>query len=254
MAYNDSAIQVYSVQKGYNISITHFPTNTTISFPAFLTNFKDSVQAEFDTSLTPGHINPVSNYKRTTRNVSFSIEVVSDSEVEASNNFYKIKKVGLFHFPYRKDVQPSNPFAAAAGITAIDYSRPNYLRIKFANLIRAGKSKGLIGIPSSFVISPKIEHGFFESGGSIYPKTYELSMSLDVIHEEDFLASIGGGSGGGSSTSTGGGGSASTGGGTTQPPTPPPPRRVSRGAAMLGGVGPNTTNPFGSSSNSGSPP
>lgn len=178
MAYDNRIINNYS-NRGYNVSVTHVPTGVTISFPAFLTEYSDSSEAQYERTTIPGAVNPVASHVTTKRSVEAGIEIVSDSLEEAKRNFDKLKKMSLFYYRARNKITQE--------IYVNDYSIPNFVRIKFANLIgrfddRSGP--GLLGYPSGFSITPKVEHGFFEDVGAIYPKTYQLRISIEVTQEE----------------------------------------------------------------------
>lgn len=246
MTYYDPTT-VYSNKKKYVIWIEHQPTKKHVQFPAFLTDFKDSVQSQNNNENDPGKITPISTHVRTTRTISFTIEVVSDSLDQATRNYYRMRKLALFHFPTRKVIAPGgSALALATAESVVDKSKPLVFRIRFANLITDSKGLGLLGQPGSFVISPKIEHGFFEGEDTIYAKTYELSMTLDIINEELVLAS----SANSTATTTGGSGN-STGASTpANNPTPTPARSgtgngttaTPNGGASTAGAAP-TTNP-----------
>ena len=89
------------------------------------------------------------------------------------------------------------------------------IKIKFANLIGSGiksDGPGLHGYVNGVSISPVIEHGFFEARGAIYPKTYNLTLSLEVVHTEPPNPQVPGSNPGAAASTA-----------SPPPPTPPTP-------------------------------
>jgi hypothetical protein len=59
------------------------------------------------------------------------------------------------------------------------------MRIKFANLIQSGRpgNGGLLGKMNGFTFTPRLEDGFFDRKGLLYPKSIDISFTFDVLHE-----------------------------------------------------------------------
>lgn len=200
--YNDSAIKTYSNKKYYNISITHMSSKNTITFPAFLTEYNDSFKNDYNIMSEPGFVAPVYTHKHTTRTINFSIDLVSDKIGQAKSNFNKLKQLGLFMYPKRMEGVPTSYVAQSFGVSITDGTTLSLIKIKFANLIGTGikgDGPGLMGYVNGISINPVIEHGFFEARGAIYPKTYNLTINLEVVHAEPPNLQAGGS--GGSTTS-----------------------------------------------------
>ena len=47
----------------------------------------------------------------------------------------------------------------------------------------SAKDSGLVGTVGGFSYTPELDHGVFESGSAIYPKTINLSCSFTVLHK-----------------------------------------------------------------------
>ena len=66
------------------------------------------------------------------------------------------------------------------------------MRVKFANLIASAngtgedaKDGGLLGWIDGINLQPQIDQGFIIQGKTHYPKTYKLSIKLNVLHEHE---------------------------------------------------------------------
>ena len=71
---------------------------------------------------------------------------------------------------------------AAPGTMVLN--QPPLLKVKFSNLIKEGTATGLYMVVSSINFSPDLEAGFFDPDTNLYPKSWNLSLEGDVIHEE----------------------------------------------------------------------
>jgi len=175
--YTDAPIQTYAVQKGYNILFERVPTGDTVSFPAFLTSFEDSYNSSWGKDSIYGRTEAIHLFQQTNRTISFAIAIPSASEQEAADNLASVRNLAKFLYPTYKKIGRAN---------IID--KTPLIRIKFANLVGRGAdgigSGRLLGVIKTISISPVIEDGFFDPMKSLYPKTLNLSISFDVIHDQ----------------------------------------------------------------------
>jgi hypothetical protein len=74
-------------------------TNEIIGFHAFLDSLTDSYSSEFDSGEGVGRIDPVHIYKKTTRSITFTFNVISTSEEDFSEMWQKINKLTTLVYP-----------------------------------------------------------------------------------------------------------------------------------------------------------
>ena len=201
------------------VDIKSITVNEVWSFPAFVTSFKDSYTPNFESVNVFGRIDPIYTFTHTTRKVEIGMDIVSHDSGEAHKNWLKLNEMaqGLYA-TYKK-----------MGTDDIISSPPIY-GLRFHNLIREVNTGGVMkdfvyGVLSSGVsIEPNIEEGYFYGGNIvrqdwnldnkrdaiqysihqenynglyIYPKSFKVSLALDVIHtnfrgNRGYLASPGG--------------------------------------------------------------
>jgi hypothetical protein len=176
MSYNDSIIEAYK-KRGYKIIFTHVPTGKTTSFPSFLQSMSDSYSATWTSESVFGRMDPIYTYQITTRTISFSIAIPNADEKEAESNLSNVRELTKFLYP---------TFQNNTNATTI--SKAPLVRIKFSNLIGKGADGtggGLLGKIQSVSVTPTVDVGFFDIGTRLFPKELTLSISFDVLHEED---------------------------------------------------------------------
>jgi hypothetical protein len=177
--YSDAPIKTYTVEKGYNILFTHVPTGRQVSFAAFLTSFSDNYSSTWVPDKIYGRTEPIYSFQQTTRTIDFGIDIPSADEVEGEVNLALVRNLTRFLYP---------AYQLTDGIANIIDDSP-IIRIKFANLIGKGPDGigegNLLGRISTISVSPDIEAGFFDPFKVLYPKVLKLSISFDVIHEEN---------------------------------------------------------------------
>lgn len=84
---------------GHVIHIVHVPTNSTVHFKAFLTQWNDTFSQEWESTPIYGRMDPVQTFKRTTRKISFGWDVPSGDLKEASWNFVQAEKLMQMSYP-----------------------------------------------------------------------------------------------------------------------------------------------------------
>ena len=142
-----------------------------IKFPAFLTEFSDTVTANFEEKNVYARMDPIFNFQNTTRQISFGVVVPAYSMEEAKGNLKKIKKLQHLLYPTYSKV--------AAGVNIL--TAPPLFQIKFNNLIEDGGNK-LFGVIESFELNPDLIEGMFYEGRKFYPKSYAFNCSFRPLH------------------------------------------------------------------------
>lgn len=185
--YN-SADDKLANSKGLYLEIFHVPTERSVKFKAFITQFDDQFQTEFAGETVFGRMDPIQVYKGTTRQISLSWDVPSASEYEAQQNLEKCSLLMNMLYPVYNTTGEQQRIMTA----------PPIFKIKFANLITNTRGKapggnakdsGLFGTISGFSYSPDMESGFIEvkernsSKVTLLPQTISLSCMFTVVHD-----------------------------------------------------------------------
>ena len=182
------------------IQIYHIPTDTTIKFKAFLNDYSDQFQSEWQNEQAYGRMDPIVQFQGTSRVISLDWTLPSFSREEAKLNQRKCDT--LFRMLY--------PMYEAAGMNnALSITTAPLFRVLFGNLIidssvasptmgshdiGTAREQGLVGTISGFTYAPDLDQGMHndknvaDSGhgpvglGLMFPKATKLSMEYTVLH------------------------------------------------------------------------
>jgi hypothetical protein len=170
--------------RAYRINIYAFSNadnDKKIQFPAFITDFTDSYKSNWKEEEVYGKMDPIATFKNTTRTITLTFDVPSDSLETARSNLREMDRLirGLYPI-YDNGIRG----------TAVLVSPPMF-RVRFSNLVRnvaqVENSKtlrtGLLCYIKNFDFKPKVDSGFFVSGESLYPKLLVANLNLSIIHE-----------------------------------------------------------------------
>jgi hypothetical protein len=152
-------------------------------FKAFLTDFNDSFTSNWNKKEVYGRMDPIMTFQNTVRVITLSFDVPSYDHMEADLNWTQIDYLIRSLYP---TYDGSSTLSASP-----------LFRVKFANLIQnAVTGQGLLCAIEGFQAVPDLDQGFFtdeqggvaanQSGGDarfLLPKTFNLSMTLNVLHE-----------------------------------------------------------------------
>lgn len=194
--------------RGQFLEILHIPSGQSIKFKAYIEDFQDKYDAEWNSSDVYGRMDPVHQYQGTKRVISLDWVVPAYSVAEAKFNHEKCSLLFSMLYP--------NYSENGAASSATQISTAPIFKVKFGNLIQdptfgAGEGSvedsGLIGAISGFTYAPNIEAGFIDNinptgyrntslvdvalrtnsyangfMGQMYPKEVKLSMEYTVFH------------------------------------------------------------------------
>lgn len=176
----------------YRIYIYSTSTNTRVSFPLFLTAFSDSFKSNWNSTTVYGKMDPIVNFKNTTRSISIGFDVPNESLGEAQVNMARLDTIIKGMYPVY--VSEYGEYLGGSNVIA---SPPMY-RVKMSNLICNASyfsdfnadsditlKSGLLGYIQDFTFNPDIGNGFFidSETKNILPKLVKVSFTLNVIHE-----------------------------------------------------------------------
>lgn len=169
-----------TTREGKEISFYHVPSGSTIKFKAFITNFNDQFNCNWESEPIYGRMDPVKTFSATERTITLDFDVVAANLEEAIHNLSSVSALAKFHYPSYKEGHKST--------TAINESP--LIRVKYMNWIcRAdnpegtAKESGLLVASSGFSFAPDITDLTYSHNGKLYPKIISISTNLEVIHE-----------------------------------------------------------------------
>jgi len=158
-----------------------------VKFKGFLTEYTDTVTANWNKEELLQRNDMIATYKNTTRTVSIGWSVPCNDEADAKLNLQQNAiMMRMLYGSYA--IPPGMPAGGEKNLapgTQI-LQQPPLLKVRFANLLKEKTGEGLYVVVSSFSFSPDLEAGFFDSkSGQFYPKSWSLSLEGDVLHASD---------------------------------------------------------------------
>jgi hypothetical protein len=166
---------------GQFIEIYHIPSNTSVAFKGAITNFQDNYSQQWNPTEVFGRMDPIANYVRTRRTVQVGVDIMAASFQEAYVNMSRMSLLEQMQYPVMEGNVNNGSSHMQGG---------PLIKVKFMNWISnsngegTAKSKGLMGWMDGIQFSPKLDLGVFQDGPNVYPKGFEISFTLNVIHEE----------------------------------------------------------------------
>lgn len=152
-----------------------------VAFLAFLTSFTQSFTSTWNSEQVYGRTDPIGTFQGNQRTLALTWDIPSGSTAEAKENLQRMGD--LIKLIYPTYVGTGN--TEGVGINALTLASNPLLRIKYANLVEADSSTGLLGYITAITWTPVLDMGFFEAGVEIYPKVVSLNISFNVLHEQD---------------------------------------------------------------------
>lgn len=165
----------------------HIPSNSRVTFGAFVTEYKDSFASEWNETHVYGRMDGIETFKRTKRTISLGWKVLAFSSVEAKDNLNKMSLLMKMLYPSYDSAGGSS--SLSLGSTAI--SSAPLMRLKFMNLISQPNeavgvnvtTSGLVGKVNGFDFEPNLEAGFLGSqSGELLPKEMQVTCQFTVLH------------------------------------------------------------------------
>jgi hypothetical protein len=192
----------YANLGGYVISFQHVPTGKSVKFKAFITTFNETYGSDWAPETVFGRVDPIYNFKMTTRTISLAFKVPAFSESEAFENLGKVQRLAQFLYPNYTDIGEAQTI-----------SQGPLVRLKVMNLLQntsdkmssaegkpdndyyesyssdGSSERGLLGIIDNLTVGHNLENldaGVFQKGNNtILPKLLEITIgSFKPIHEQ----------------------------------------------------------------------
>lgn len=181
------------------IEFYHIPSDKTVSFKAFLTEFSDGYDSDWSDEDVMGRMDSISTFKRTKRSIMLGWDVPSSCIEEAILNLERVSLLLTMLYPDYEELD--------GGASRMKTSP--LFKLRFMNLIQnvnspglTAKDGGLLGKVDGFIYEPDIEQGFFDSlqpeteanlvkfalptnnvGELIFPQTIKLKCKFTVAHQ-----------------------------------------------------------------------
>ena len=197
---------------GFVIHFLHIPTGETCHFKAFLTDFDDQYESQWNEEEVFGRMDPISTFKRTRRRIRLGWDVPAASEEEAILNLIESEKLLRMLYPVYEERLAANFVEGGSDGLVTSPSgdqrkvgtmvAPPLFKIKFANLIMDGngdvgsgaEQSGLVGTIAGMSYKPDIEQGFFGgfigddlnrliTPGALVPQTINFDIDFVVHHQ-----------------------------------------------------------------------
>jgi len=166
--------------QGITIEFTHIPTGHSTKFKAMITNFSDQFTSEWASETPYGRMDPIQNFKRTGRVLSFDFDIPSSNPAEALMNLRRISTLIQFLYP---------TYDKGGGVTASSIKGSPIVKIKFLNWIMdTSGGQGLHGTLDGLTFQPDMQMGvhedytFGEGTRTIAPKLLKVSCRLTVLN------------------------------------------------------------------------
>ena len=191
----DSTLETYADNTNSILEIRSMLFETHIvKFLAFLTSMDQSFDSTWNTEEVFGRNDPIAIFQGTRRTISLAFSVVAGNLSEAKLNLKKIDVLTSFLYPSYKKVTGKASEGLGSIYAASYMNGAPLVKVKFANLVNSnvsGHKDGLMGYIESLSVSPVLDAGTFIDNIGMpflekkhYPKTYELSFSLNVLHQQ----------------------------------------------------------------------
>ena len=175
-------------------------TGTEAAFPAYLTDFSQNFQSQWNQEDVFGRNDPIASFQNTKRTMSLAWDVPAGNLARAKANlkmygtlvkmlypaYLTEKTLSLEQTQALLGENETVPRTLSVGAYAQTLSKPPLIKIKFANLVVDSSSGGgLLGFVDGFSMKPDLTMGYFSSGGNLYPKVFSISCSFTVLHQHD---------------------------------------------------------------------
>jgi hypothetical protein len=153
-----------ATKRDYILTFTHTATRHNVSFPATIQNFNDTHTTQISEQIFADRMDPLIQQASTTRDISFSFEVVNSSIAEARYNERSINLLLQMMYP-----KLANNGTVAAG---------SYIEISGLNFFQnSSTNNSIICLVQNINYSLNIDEGFITpAAGEIHP----ISITIDI--------------------------------------------------------------------------
>ena len=185
----DNTLKTYAENTNSVLEITSMLfTGHSVKFLAFLTDMSQNFDSTWNSEQVFGRNDPIAIFQGTTRTISLGFNVVAGNLKEAVENLKKIDVLASFMYPSYRDngtISTEEGLTVQQTVTSKHMYGAPLIKVKFANLINGNLagSDGLLGYVSALSIVPNLDNGSFISNQNHFPKSFDISFSLNVLHQ-----------------------------------------------------------------------
>jgi len=165
------------------IQFTSVISGESVKFKAFLTEFTDEYQSEWNSEQVYGRNDPIQTFRNTTRTISLGWDCPAGSAAEGRHNMRAAAELIRMLYP---------GYLRSQNVTTINKSP--IIKVKFRNFIKSPDGDGLYVTLSGVSFSPDLEAGVFDhdhdkaQDGNEYeelmPKLLRFSCTMTVLHKD----------------------------------------------------------------------
>ena len=177
----------------FPLIVEHIATGEAIIIPTLkLESFSDTVTPKWNKEAVFGRMDEIATYQGTTRKISMKFKLGESVISEAKVHYEMIRKLMEFQYPVYLN-----------RLNALTLAKPPLLHIKYANLISAKDKGPLICILESLSFAPILgsdiqqlpyvslmDETDKEMESKLYPKGYNVSLDMTVLHDEPLGTSV----------------------------------------------------------------
>jgi len=168
-----------SKNTGYNIFFEHIATKKKVDFPGFITDISDNFQVTWQPTDVYGRMDSILTYQKTSRSMTLAFDVLSHSPENAKENLRTLREFTRMMYPKVSSVDQGG-FARVL-------KAPPLMKVRFANLIQSSATgDGLLVALKGFNWKPALATGWVKgSQGLIFSREFNISLTMEVLHEHD---------------------------------------------------------------------
>ena len=179
---------------GLQVQFYHVATEKVAEFAAFVTSYNENFASNWNSQEVYGRMDPIMNFKNTTRTISLSLDVPSAHAIEAQSNLAELNCLTSMLYPtYEGNIMKGAPLVKVQFQNLIASSRQ---QSKLKAISIDAKTNGLFVAITSLNITPDFEQGTLQqkivdkegesaegNNGILLPELWRVDMSLSVMHD-----------------------------------------------------------------------
>lgn len=182
-SYADSTDAI-ALQHQLYIDFYHTPSHNSMAFKAFITDYSETYEVNYDTQDVYGRQDPFSSYIRTQRRISLAWDTVAASQKEAEENFRRCSELIQMMYPRYQKMGMADHYVV---------SEAPQFRVRFSNwmvdtAIKGSKdgpqaydwadTSGLLCQIENLQFNPDLDAGSFDTKLGVFPKVIKLSCAI----------------------------------------------------------------------------
>jgi hypothetical protein len=166
-------------ESGNIIHFVHVPTMDTCHFKSIITAWDDTFKQDWKSYETVGRMDPIKTYARTSRVISFSIEIPAYNKQEAAFNLLQVQKMVQMSYPTFESVTVG---AVPTAKSTADSSATNQAK----DAAEAAVLNQQTGASRTKTVSHMVSPPFFKIRFSNWLNDSEKDPSMSNNHATDF--------------------------------------------------------------------